>query len=485
MKKIILIIFIISVLFIFNYAIADAQSDTLSGAALLDVIDTGLTDTTFHFGMSYYDNGLYLISWADNKITKVDLPTNLLAIGFPLTLSEYANHGLVVDETDGSFWICSASNIIYHFSSSFDYIESIIAGTQTVNTIIYNEKIYLADREEDKIFIINKSTLAIENSFAITGMDSTNVDDFVDLFVYSDKLYIVSNELDGIVKMNLDGTNQETIMVENESNLQGIGIYIQNDKIYLNTYSKIIVSDLSGNVLNSWDFDRPVGFTGRYIDMEIVNNNIYIASHNIGGGDTTCPHILIYKEKVASPIFDPMPDIYDSTLTVILTCEYPDTTIIYYTLDGTEPTESSIVYADSIIVDSTMTIKAIAYKDSWSPSDIATGTYTIEPIGIDDKKPNTQLPNDFSISQNYPNPFNPSTNINYQLPINSKVTLKIYSINGELVKTLVDKEQTAGYYTIEWNGKDELDGICPSGIYLYRIETDKDYNIIKKAILLK
>ncbi len=487
MKKIILIIFIISVLFIFNYAIADAQSDTLSGAALLDVIDTGLSANSRHFGMSYCDSALYLTSYADNLLTKIDLTTNSVAPGYPAFLVDTnLPHGVIVDEDDSSIWVCDLnSSMIRHYSPSLTLIESKLVGSQPVNAIIYQDTIYVADREEDKVFVINKSTLVIENSFAITDMNSSAAGGYTDLFIYSDKLYIVSDELEGIAKMNLDGTNQETIMVQGESDLAAFGIYIQNGRIYLNTSSKIITTDLQSNILNYWNIDRPAGFTGVYIDIKIIDNKIYVPSFVAGGGDTTCPHILVYQEKVATPTFDPAPGTFDSTLIVNLICEYPDTVIIYYTLDGTEPTDSSIVYADSIIVDSTMTIKALAYKTDLIPSDIAVGTYIIDSTGIYDEQLNTQLPNDFSISQNYPNPFNPSTSINYQLPINSKVTLKIYSINGELVKTLVDKEQTAGYYTIEWNGKDELDGICPSGIYLYRIETDKDYNIIKKAILLK
>ncbi len=87
--------------------------------------------------------------------------------------------------------------------------------------------------------------------------------------------------------------------------------------------------------------------------------------------------------------------------------------------------------------------------------------------------------------QNYPNPFNPSTNISYELPVSCKVSLKIYSVNGELVKTLVDKEQSAGNYNVEWNGTNESGKYSSSGIYLYRLETDKGLNEIKKAILLK
>ncbi len=96
-----------------------------------------------------------------------------------------------------------------------------------------------------------------------------------------------------------------------------------------------------------------------------------------------------------------------------------------------------------------------------------------------------ELPKDFGISQNYPNPFNPSTKIDYQLPIDSKVKLEIYSISGEKVFNLVDEEQSAGYYTKEIN-MDKLS----SGIYIYRIialnsMNENKFTVVKKMLMMK
>ena len=88
---------------------------------------------------------------------------------------------------------------------------------------------------------------------------------------------------------------------------------------------------------------------------------------------------------------------------------------------------------------------------------------SVEPIDL------ATLPKDFSLDQNYPNPFNPATTIKYQLPKPSEVTVKIFNINGQLVKTLVEQKQLAGFYSITWNGKDETEQQVTSGVYLYQI----------------
>ncbi len=77
---------------------------------------------------------------------------------------------------------------------------------------------------------------------------------------------------------------------------------------------------------------------------------------------------------------------------------------------------------------------------------------------------NNSLPREFSLSQNYPNPFNPSTKINYTLPSDSKVTIKIFDITGKEVSTLVDADMQAGNHTVDFKA-----GSLSSGVYFYTI----------------
>src|SRR5690606_14811047 len=98
--------------------------------------------------------------------------------------------------------------------------------------------------------------------------------------------------------------------------------------------------------------------------------------------------------------------------------------------------------------------------------------------------------------QNYPNPFNPSTTIGYKLKERGYVKLMVYDITGALVSVLVNKEQEAGYYELEFNSSGQpalrnfSEGGLASGIYLYRIEVIGKgnmpvYSDMKKMILVK
>ncbi len=81
-----------------------------------------------------------------------------------------------------------------------------------------------------------------------------------------------------------------------------------------------------------------------------------------------------------------------------------------------------------------------------------------------------ELPSTFALMQNYPNPFNPSTSIRYALPVDARVTVKIYDVLGREVTTLFNDVQQAGVQTLAWNGTSSNGSPVASGVYLYRME---------------
>ncbi len=89
------------------------------------------------------------------------------------------------------------------------------------------------------------------------------------------------------------------------------------------------------------------------------------------------------------------------------------------------------------------------------------------------------VPSKYLLAQNYPNPFNPSSIINYQLEINSFVSLKVYDLAGKEVANLVNEVKDAGYYSVTFDAKN-----LSSGTYFYKITTDK-FSDVKKMVLMK
>ena len=93
------------------------------------------------------------------------------------------------------------------------------------------------------------------------------------------------------------------------------------------------------------------------------------------------------------------------------------------------------------------------------------------------------VPKKYTISQNYPNPFNPNTKIDYELPYDGKVNIKLYDVIGREVATIVNEVHSAGYYTAEYNASS-----LASGIYFYRIIAkggESDFIMTKKMVLIK
>jgi hypothetical protein len=94
------------------------------------------------------------------------------------------------------------------------------------------------------------------------------------------------------------------------------------------------------------------------------------------------------------------------------------------------------------------------------------------------------VPTAFNLMQNYPNPFNPMTTIEYEIPVSGPVTVEVYGILGEKVATLVNDVQEAGFYQVQWSGRDNNNTQVASGVYLYRI-TAGQFSSVKKMLLLK
>ncbi len=96
------------------------------------------------------------------------------------------------------------------------------------------------------------------------------------------------------------------------------------------------------------------------------------------------------------------------------------------------------------------------------------------------------LPTEFALEQNYPNPFNPTTKIPYALKVASHVTIEVFNVLGQRVRTLIDEEQEAGIQVVEWDGRDSNGALVSSGMYFSKLNVGNGVFVqTRKMVLLK
>lgn len=123
-------------------------------------------------------------------------------------------------------------------------------------------------------------------------------------------------------------------------------------------------------------------------------------------------------------------------------------------------------------------VTAVDIHDNESDASEAVNLTTMSVIG------DVGIPDVFALHQNFPNPFNPVTNIRFDVPENSMVTIAVYDLLGHKVRTLVNYEMSAGFHSIEWNGTNDHGNPLASGMYIYRISAG-EFHAVKKLVFMK
>ncbi len=222
------------------------------------------------------------------------------------------------------------------------------------------------------------------------------------------------------------------------------------------------------------------------------DGNFLFVTDEIGGN----PRVLkVWNvEDVMNPIQVATWQPTSITTSIVHNIEIYDKTavIAHYTsgvrvLDITDPeVPAEIAWYDTYPADNGFT-----YDGCWGvymfpsgkiiASDRETGLYVLkmDSVLVGNHNNNHILPADFRLSQNFPNPFNPSTKIEYALPKNVYLTIKIYNVQGKEVGTLVDKFETAGEHYVNYDASN-----LPSGVYFYSMKAG-DYSESKRMVLVK
>jgi hypothetical protein len=128
-------------------------------------------------------------------------------------------------------------------------------------------------------------------------------------------------------------------------------------------------------------------------------------------------------------------------------------------------------------------IRAVSRSGAMTLSAASDSLFTIGVPAAVEEDP-ASAPARFALAPNTPNPFNPVTTIRFELDRPGPAALRVYSVSGSLVRTLLDRNLPAGRYHAAWDGRDESGRLVASGIYVYRL-VESGRQISRKMSLLK
>jgi hypothetical protein len=401
----------------------------------------------------------------------------------------------------------------------------LIGGDAIIRDMIFEENRVTegggAIRVEGGGSVIIKNTI-IRNNYAKMYGAAINI---WDGNIIADNLLIYANESDGSLFYFGGGgtaTLKNSTIVDNKTNpIFGVG---NNDLIMTNSIIRY-----SNDLLN-------IGGNGTAI---ITYSNIeggYTGTGNIDADPMFCD-TLSYKYYATSPVVGTgengvnmgaggigcdVPQAFEWVSSALDTINITKTNLTdTYTAQWTE---SKDVYGDTIkyllyakigvypselIYDTTVTTLPLSYQEivenvfEGMPNERATVRFSVSATdGIDTVKVTGDdrvlfvnryeylstvsegIPNEFALHENYPNPFNPTTTLRFDLPKVSDVTLTIYNMLGQKIKTFNMNDTPAGYHSIKWDATNDYGDPVGAGVYLYQLRANQ-FVKTKKMVLLK
>jgi|AP95_1055475.scaffolds.fasta_scaffold10998_3 hypothetical protein len=113
-----------------------------------------------------------------------------------------------------------------------------------------------------------------------------------------------------------------------------------------------------------------------------------------------------------------------------------------------------------------------------------TATFT---VGVEEElfeEIGEELPQLFELGQNYPNPFNPTTTFEFRMGATANVSIRVFNVLGQVVRTLVDGTMSIGVHRVTWDARDDSGTTVATGLYLYQMETS-GFQSVKTLVLMK
>jgi len=357
-----------------------------------------------------------------------------------------------------------------------DPITPNLVGQLELNTSFLCEDIFGKDNQ---IYIANYKTIYLLNVSDPSNPDTVSS---FDVGIFINDIYIVDNTLYAIASYDFyifDISNPNTITQIGKLKLPDASLgltrfHVQDNYAYIGTWSDglyiVDISDLENPELN-----------GRFLETSYL---VFAQGLYAYVADARYIYILDITDKIIPDIVDRINsigiphDIYVDDYNIYVST---DNGVVIYKKDDLSfvasyslgdvgerlQIENELIYVASNFDG----MNILKYGE---PSSVTNSVNSIQ---------------SFKLEQNYPNPFNPSTTIKYQIPkdvrgVKQEVRLKIFDILGREVATLVNKEQKAGSYEVEFNASSATGGELTSGIYFYTLTIGK-YRATNKMLLIK
>jgi len=236
-------------------------------------------------------------------------------------------------------------------------------------------------------------------------------------------------------------------------------------------------------------------FVSTICGVTLVNNSYYDMTGGRTAGGTVTPLItgvtggpydgLSYNAFGGCPIINDF-DVLEITGPGQYALQYPDyNSLSFYAGIFTEQTNNATQPLRTVWVGHSFMAIRNAVNGTLARNQFLERTYMLFENGVNTDITDTELPKAYGLAQNFPNPFNPSTRIQFAMPTKGHVSLKIYNVAGQLVRTLQDGVMDAGSHELTWDGSNNLGSNVASGVYFYKINAGDDYENMKKMVLLR
>ena len=210
------------------------------------------------------------------------------------------------------------------------------------------------------------------------------------------------------------------------------------------------------------------------IDSITITSSNMSFEWNIGWDKSIDPdgEDVTYKIFNTNPPFNMVPvDLFELSFTQT-TIDFPYETFI-------------LRWPSTLQMVNRLTYKYNVYAYSGNDSTEITGSRVLVVKRVGDLNTESiEPPNAFVLHPNYPNPFNPQTQIRFEMPYAGKIDLSIYNLLGVKIKTLYSGQKPSGVFTFKWDAKNDNNQLVSGGVYIYKLQSEKDVQM-RKMILLK